>query len=876
MTDVAILGLSVDSRPVAAATSELNKLVPAAKAAETAAKGFEAVAVALGMALPRMGIGAQKATTDFKALINASTGVTDSLNGIQRAARAADITAYGKQLDDVRAKYNPLFAAQRSYKTELADIKTALKTGAINQSEYAEAIANAKVAFVGQVNALRPGRDALAQAGEAAGKTGKSFNGLSFEARNFSYQLVDVTQGVLMGQSAFQIFAQQGGQVAQVIATTPGGLGGLMRELGRSVVGLLTPMRLLGVAGVAAGVGAYAMNAAWKSSAFELDNTSRAIGTTIGQLRGLERAAAIKGVEDFSKDAEKFAGYIYQARNGMGSLGDVLRANNERATDFNGTLQSAARIIGRATSDQQKLQLLQQMGLPATMQWVRFLSQGGDAIARASGEAATLGTREQELVDKAKKFDEAWALGWSNFKKNAISAFTDIKAALQDSNDEITKFYMRQNPDVANAMQLGAAIRNGKIPASALLNGPVDAARNAGSNANVRVGGAFDALQNNPNSALEAGLNGRAARLRGDPAAVDPNAQKAALQRQIAYLSALGQTATVAQQVTLAEKQLELQRANGVAVSAKTIAQAGELARQRALGIDQIRAQSDAYNIEATTVGMSLEKATAYAAVQNRINEARRNGQTLTAANIAEIERESAAMGAAASSADNMRFSYDTFSGTMREFGANIRNGQNAWQAFGNAGANALGKIADRLMDMASKALWQAAFPGGGGGGGLGGLFSGLFGGGGTNAGTVGGTGGGLGGLFANGAAFAGGSLSAFSNSVVTRPTLFPINDGPIRAFANGAGLMGEAGPEAIMPLTRGPDGKLGVRSQGGGGGVSITITNHNDFRGADPGSEARLRQEIAASEKRAVSEATLAVQKLNMNAPGQYLPSRR
>jgi phage-related minor tail protein len=38
--------------------------------------------------------------------------------------------------------------------------------------------------------------------------------------------------------------------------------------------------------------------------------------------------------------------------------------------------------------------------------------------------------------------------------------------------------------------------------------------------------------------------------------------------------------------------------------------------------------------------------------------------------------------------------------------------------------------------------------------------------------------------------------------------------------FAKGVGLMGEAGPEAIMPLKRGKDGKLGVASSGGGGVV--------------------------------------------------------
>ncbi|EOT7557812.1 phage tail tape measure protein, partial [Salmonella enterica subsp. enterica serovar Schwarzengrund] len=61
--------------------------------------------------------------------------------------------------------------------------------------------------------------------------------------------------------------------------------------------------------------------------------------------------------------------------------------------------------------------------------------------------------------------------------------------------------------------------------------------------------------------------------------------------------------------------------------------------------------------------------------------------------------------------------------------------------------------------------------------------------------------------LNAKGGAYASASLSAYSNSIVSSPTYF--------AFAKGAGLMGEAGPEAIMPLTRSADGSLGVRVVG-------------------------------------------------------------
>src|SRR3546814_13275802 len=52
-------------------------------------------------------------------------------------------------------------------------------------------------------------------------------------------------------------------------------------------------------------------------------------------------------------------------------------------------------------------------------------------------------------------------------------------------------------------------------------------------------------------------------------------------------------------------------------------------------------------------------------------------------------------------------------------------------------------------------------------------------------------------------------SLSKYSSQVHDTPQIF--------AFANGVGVFAEAGPEAIMPLQRGPDGKLGVRASGPG-----------------------------------------------------------
>lgn len=80
------------------------------------------------------------------------------------------------------------------------------------------------------------------------------------------------------------------------------------------------------------------------------------------------------------------------------------------------------------------------------------------------------------------------------------------------------------------------------------------------------------------------------------------------------------------------------------------------------------------------------------------------------------------------------------------------------------------------------------------------------------------------GGIFANG-------LSSHSNTIVDSPTFF--------SFARGQGLMGEAGPEAIMPLTRLPGGDLGVKTESGKADIPVMIVNIHEA----PGTQARAEQ---------------------------------
>ncbi|MGB3245788.1 MAG: phage tail tape measure protein [Sulfitobacter sp.] len=95
---------------------------------------------------------------------------------------------------------------------------------------------------------------------------------------------------------------------------------------------------------------------------------------------------------------------------------------------------------------------------------------------------------------------------------------------------------------------------------------------------------------------------------------------------------------------------------------------------------------------------------------------------------------------------------------------------------------------------------------------------------------------------FADGAPFSQGKVMPFAQGgIVTSATTF--------GMRGGTGLMGEAGPEAIMPLARGPDGKLGVRGGGSSGPTVVMNITTPDVQGFQ-----RSQSQIAAQMSRALS----------------------
>lgn len=231
---------------------------------------------------------------------------------------------------------------------------------------------------------------------------------------------------------------------------------------------------------------------------------------------------------------------------------------------------------------------------------------------------------------------------------------------------------------------------------------------------------------------------------------------------------------------------------------------------------------------EQDALGLTAEAAAVLKYETELLNEAKQKDITLTPQQIEQLRQHAAAMGsistATAKFRENVNFASGTTKSFVKDMTSGLREGKSAWESFGNSVLNVLNKVIDKLIDLAIEAAFSGIK--------FGSSIGGLFGGGVQNVGGNGIPSGGFAAATGAPAAFAKGG--AFTNSVVNKPTTF--------AFANGGafGTMGEAGPEAIMPLKRGPDGSLGVQVNGSQGGGTTVILNVNNNSKASASTQQR------------------------------------
>lgn len=193
------------------------------------------------------------------------------------------------------------------------------------------------------------------------------------------------------------------------------------------------------------------------------------------------------------------------------------------------------------------------------------------------------------------------------------------------------------------------------------------------------------------------------------------------------------------------------------------------------------------------------------------------DASTLTAGFSGELARMS----------DTMLYTGREVDGLSRSFGSGLKRAFDGLVFDGAKLSDALRSVARSMVDAAYSTAMrplQNAL-GGAVAQGVNGLLSGIL-------------------PFKDGASFSQGRVQPFARGgVVSGPSLF--------AMRGGTGLIGEAGPEAIMPLSRGPDGRLGVRTQGGGRAINVVMNvSTPDVQGFR-----RSQSQIAAQISRALAQ---------------------
>ncbi|RWB66580.1 hypothetical protein [Mesorhizobium sp.] len=163
------------------------------------------------------------------------------------AASVEEMNAFAVALDDIRAKYNPLFKVTRDYLALKDELRIATKLGALSEGEASAALSTARRETLATIGVIKGHSDALNDHGRAAGLDATRIAALMHAVRSFGEQIA-------LGVSPLQAMTGQMNHLSY-IASGSGGLSGALGAIGNMALSAVTRFARVGaaVAGVAIG-----------------------------------------------------------------------------------------------------------------------------------------------------------------------------------------------------------------------------------------------------------------------------------------------------------------------------------------------------------------------------------------------------------------------------------------------------------------------------------------------------------------------------------------------------------------------------------------------------------------------------------------------
>jgi len=891
VADIADIGFRADTGGLKDAKASLDALVPSADRAEKSsvklsstlakvdatADKLMAAATGLSSAVSKMSTvldqSANAAKTTAAAqgtLSTASARVSVTFNSVAAAATAAAsaTTAAAAATSAAGASVGQLDSHVAAYRANLRQLKIdQMAAGSSTQQLDAHMIAY---------------RDNLDKGGIAAKGAATAIKFGAQESLNASRQLADIGVTLAMGMNPFMVAIQQGPQLLDILqnkaAQTGQTTGAVFKAAGAAIWAALLPILpvILAIA-TAIGVVVAAFGLATREISKGNQDISKGLGLTDEQLKRVKKSGVETGVtigdtfkatfavlgEDL---AAAFAGPMKSVKDSWNSVLDDWTAGGAGfIKSFVGMFVGAYRAIEALWKNMPRtfsgIAALIGNAFVAMFEGLlnRAIAQINGINQKINGGLSALGVDFQlamfdnvklgrfanaEAAATANAVAAGWAKGTAEGEKYAAGAMKRIGARARSDRAKLIR-------DAAGDAAAGLKAKKGPksdgekfedIVTGANADIAKEKAREAAAGVNMTAEAAatleyrtkllneaqskgikltdgmrtkIDELASAYGKAKVAADN--AVGLRDVLKASD--ADIAGIKTQIDMIGKYGRELAYATQMA---KLLGDAKAKGMTPDAIAAAMpqfeksAGEYAdasaeRDRSQFMEEQRkaAQERAITLqqEAAMIGMTADEANRYRIENELLAQARQKNIDLTPADIAALQgiaaEQAATEAAIRKTREAIDFAKDTAKGFFKEIWTGLSQGKSLWSSFADAAINAMNKIVDRLMDKAIEAGINALFKA------FGYADGGVF----TSGGVE---------EFANG--------GTFTNSVVNKPTMF--------ASGGALGVMGEAGPEAVMPLQRGSDGSLGVQMFGGASGgtvihAPISIQNDNRVTGA-------------------------------------------
>lgn len=487
----------------------------------------------------------------------------------------------------------------------------------------------------------------------------------------------------------------------------------------------------------------------------DLDQTARQTGLTLERIQGLKFGANVNGLSDtdFNAGLQRSASLLNDAQRNANSLTKLFESNGLAVKNANGQLitenqllETAANLIKRAGTEQDKIKIAEMLGF--TRQWVPYLEQGATAMNDLAAEAKAAGlVIDDDTIKKAADFDREWRKSAVTWEANLKAAAAGVLPYIDDLITQAGKIFTKEN--LKGIAKPGQDLIAERVPDQATLKIDTDKLEKAVQEWKDGGESFLDKFR-----ILFPALWGSVSISTDKPERPPTIGGEGPWQEQGPWLppgwkppgptTKLPANDVAADQYDRAIDQIEKHTARteadakavglGAAALAEMRAEAALLTAAQQAGVKDTQAFRDKVQDLAQDAGdaaLALEKAKVASNIAfNRgavflSPEDVSIAQQLRGIYGNDIPAALVSTEAAAIRVNNvLRGIGDAGLDGVRTFVGDLRQGKSAVDAL----SNALNRVSDKLIDMAISQVWSKAFGGVGAGGGLGGLLSGLFG----------------------------------------------------------------------------------------------------------------------------------------------------